>query len=320
MKEEKKILDNFQIQQGESLDMEDTIGAMDKEETGVSDLLFKPGIDSKLQLKMPSFGNLSHIQVSQDEKSISFLKGMHTELIYVGEYNKPNTESNQSVYIRLWYGYFPEENTLWLSDGEDKTEDKISLMLKNSMDKETLINVTSEQSTIPELSEVLSCFCEDLIREAEAEGLSVVRRRKVPEEYENIFIKLNMDLIKPLKSAYIGWRNISYDTIFANALGTTNDPFIDAGGTIHKNPVWIDIWERVLQRPYHNCTYCNAPRPADRRLAGGHVLMGRLTAAIPNPGQQIDIVPLCARHNNVAVTGTMRAFFNTATVVLRWPV
>lgn len=239
--------------------------------------------------------------------------GNHRVKYYLGKSSELlGTDETLDAVLSIWYRYDPEEKSVWLSDAYDFTSDQTKVILYRK-DGLPYKEVSSHSSTDLKLEEKLNTFMEELIHTAEDQGLSVIRRRDIPDEVKDLRYYQGNGRYQALGSRYFGVRNIYRGNVFVNALGTSGDVFIDPSGAVtHQS--WIWLWEFVTMRDATECTNCQS----GNNLCGAHVLMNRNASVAPTPGAQVDILPLCSRCNNYTNVGQMQAAVRTSSMVMIW--
>lgn len=244
---------------------------------------------------------------------MQLLPGSHTKKFYIGKVPSfSNASANADAILSIWYYYLPEENTIWLSDSQDMSSDKTRIELYNENGQVENI-LTNHSCTTPSICEMINEFTEELIHRAEEQGLSVVRRREIPDSMKNLYYRTEGGQYKRLGSTYWGIRTIPQRKIFANASGTSGDVFVDPSGTPYYDS-WISIWEYCTMSQATVCTACQRTG----KLFGAHVLLDETASRVPVAGEQVDILPLCPSCNHYSNTHAMRAAFSTTSVVMIW--
>ncbi|MBQ2885485.1 MAG: hypothetical protein IJE43_17290 [Alphaproteobacteria bacterium] len=245
--------------------------------------------------------------------NLKLLQGSHTMKYYVGKTAAfSEKEEEMEAVLSIWYYYNPAEKSIWLSDANDFTEDQTKLILYHS-DGKMYKKMSSHSCMNSVLEEKLNTFMEKLIKCAEEHGLTVIRRRSIPDEMKDLCYYRGNGEYKPLGSTFWGSRNISTTDVFVNAIGTSNDIFHDPMG----QPVymsWISLWSFVTMQQAQACTNCLA----GNNLYGAHVLLETSVPAIPAAGEEVDILPLCSSCNNSKNEGAMQPAFNTMSMVMIW--
>lgn len=275
----------------------------------------KTSLEKHLTFQFPMSGMLTNSLTSSNLcGKLKLLPGTHTKSYYLGKMNNSNIVTETlDAYLKIWYHYVPGENTLWLSDADDLSSDKAQLML---FDKDGQISkiLTNHSCTDSNITMELTQFMENLIQEAEKNGLSVIRRRMLPDAYKGLFYYQTPNTLKPLESTFYGTRKIGNGQEFVNALGTTGDTPVDN----HGNPIpftsWIELWSQETGLNPTSCTNCTN----HNNLYGAHVLLNTPNSVAPLPGTNVDIVPLCPTCNNYHNVNPMYANSNTKSVVMIW--
>ena len=107
---------------------------------------------------------------------------------------------------------------------------------------------------------------------------------------------------KNLDSTWYGQTTFAQYTIFANVIGSSNDP------TLPGYPSWISLWKSVFVQ----CLSCTSQNVAGMpgqptgaftcspgpMLYGGHVVLGQISTQMPVGSNLVLIMPICPRHNS----------------------
>lgn len=276
------------------------------------------GFTANMEKTLPfSFSLPSDEKSEETDKSVCYgnlklRQGSHTMKYYVGKTDAFSEKEEMDAVLSIWYYYNPEEKSIWLSDAEDFTSDQTKLILYHQ-DGRKYKELCSHSCINSVLEEKLNTFMENLIKSAEEHGLTVIRRRSIPDKMKKLCYYRGNGEYKALGSTYFGVRNIFISNVFANAENTSGDRFYDPAGTVVYQS-WIDLWEFVTMQTAQACTNCMA----GNNLCGAHVLIGNQVAATPVRGAQVDILPLCSGCNHYTNRGAMQPAFNTMSMVMIW--
>ena len=155
----------------------------------------------------------------------------------------------------------------------------------------------------------------DLTQEEE-HGCKVVYRKTEDVGIYNFYDLWNPErdytdefVILPLRSTYDGTVKYGENQIFANIIGSNEDPN-------HSASSWISLFSKAdpsipcdtcvtdgkFYNPINGESYSKTKNGSDCEcspsMVGGHILLNQKDAAKANPGDTVYLIPICKHHNS----------------------